>query len=772
MPRRGPALASRAAVAGGAWEPALGPAREDGRLVAESAESATMAKHTDLPADLHPALAEALGEAGIESLYSHQAAAYETARRSHLILTSGTASGESLSFNLPVLDGIARDPKRRAIYLYPTKALAQDQARKLGELRPPGLREAIYDGDTPREDRPSIRRRANLVLTNPDMLNVGVLPHHKRWGDFLANLGWVVVDEAHTYRGVFGSHVANVLRRLRRAARLYGAEPRFVLASATIANPGELAERLTGLPFELLDDDGAPRAGREIAMWNPPVIEQRTMTRRSPVSEAADLLVELVSRGVRTICFMRSRRGIELINRFASDELVRRGQGEMADRIAPYRAGYTPQQRREIEAQLASGDLLAVAATDALELGIDVGELDAAICVNFPGTVASLRQMWGRAGRRRRGLAVYVAGEDALDQFFCRHPDEFLGRPVEAAILDHRSEQIQMQHLLAAAYEAPLGPEDDEILGQGWRDRADRMVTAGELRRGRGERYLTRTGDFVAGRIALRSASADSVAVVDAMSGEMLGHVEAERAFSTVHPGAIYLHLGRSYEVAELDIGSRRAIVRPFEGDYYTQVKKETEVYVEGIETQRRTLGVELSFGTVSVSEQVIAYQRKRLGDNKVIDIVSLDLPEQDFVTQALFYVIGDRMAAALPSEVLLGALHASEHGQIAVLPLIAMCDRWDIGGLSTNIHHQTGQPTIFIYDGHPGGVGITRRGYEEFERLVGDADRLIRECPCDDGCPSCVQSPKCGNLNEHLHKGGALELMGRMLREGKAKAS
>ena len=726
-----------------------------------------MAKLTGLPDSLHPALAEALVAAGIESLYSHQAAAYETARGSHLILTSGTASGKSLSFNLPVLDGIAHDPKRRAFYLYPTKALAQDQARKLGELRPPGLREAIYDGDTPREDRPSIRRRANLVLTNPDMLNVGVLPHHKRWGDFLANLGWVVVDEAHTYRGVFGSHVANVLRRLRRVARLYGAEPRFVLASATIANPGELAERLTGLPFELLDDDGAPRAGREIAMWNPPVIEQRTMTRRSPVSEAADLLVELVSRGVRTICFMRSRRGIELINRFASDELVRRGQSGMADRIAPYRAGYTPQQRREIESQLASGDLLAVAATDALELGIDVGELDAAICVNFPGTVASLRQMWGRAGRKRRGLAVYVAGEDALDQFFCRHPDEFLERPVEAAILDHRSQQIQMQHLLAAAYEAPLGPDDDEILGEGWRERAERMVTAGELRRGRGERYLTRTGDFVASRIALRSSSADSVAVIDASSGEMLGNVEAERAFSTVHPGAIYLHLGRSYEVTELDTGSRRAIVRPFEGDYYTQVKKETEVYIEGIETQRSALGVELNFGTVSVSEQVIAYQRKRLGDNKVIDIVALDLPEQNFVTQALWYVISERMAAALPSEVLLGALHASEHGQIAVLPLIAMCDRWDIGGLSTNIHFQTGQPTIFIYDGHPGGIGITRRGYEEFERLVGDADRLIRECPCEDGCPSCVQSPKCGNLNEHLHKAGALEMMGMMLGEG-----
>src|SRR6476619_6145243 len=377
-----------ASTAGGAWDPAIGPARDDGRVVAESAEPATMAKLTGLPDSLHPELAAALRGAGIESLYSHQAAAYETARDSHLILTSGTASGKSLSFNLPVLDGIAHDPKRRAIYLYPTKALAQDQARKLGELRPPGLREAIYDGDTPREDRPSIRRRANLVLTNPDMLNVGVLPHHKRWGDFLANLGWVVVDEAHTYRGVFGSHVANVLRRLRRVARAYGAEPRFILASATIANPAELAERLVGTEFRLIDDDGAPRSGREIAMWNPPLIDEASGARRSALGEAADLLADLVSQGVRTICFLRSRRGIELIQRFARDNLAARGRQDLAERIAPYRAGYTPQQRREIEARLANGELLAVVATDALELGIDVGELDAAICVTFPGKVA------------------------------------------------------------------------------------------------------------------------------------------------------------------------------------------------------------------------------------------------------------------------------------------------------------------------------------------------------------------------------------------------
>ncbi|HEY8501919.1 MAG TPA: DEAD/DEAH box helicase, partial [Solirubrobacterales bacterium] len=433
------------------WAVAIDPARRDGRIVAEASEEERRSRPAPLPAELHPGLAEALGRVGIDSLYTHQLAAFEAAARENLVITSGTASGKSLAFNLPVLDGIAAQPKNRALYLYPTKALAQDQARKLAQLRPPGLREAIYDGDTPREERPAIRRRSNLVLTNPDMLHVAVLPNHKSWGDFLANLEWVVVDEAHTYRGVFGSHVANVLRRLRRLARAYGTEPRFLLASATIANPVELAERLVGTPFELVDDDGAPRAGREIAMWNPPLIDEASGTRRSALSEAADLLAELVTHGVRTICFLKSRRGIELIQRFARENLERRGKPELARRIAPYRGGYTPQQRREIEGRLASGELLGVVATDALELGIDVGELDAAICVTFPGTVASLRQMWGRAGRRRRGLAVYVAGQDALDQFFCRHPEEFLERPVEAAILDHCSEMIFMNHLCVAA---------------------------------------------------------------------------------------------------------------------------------------------------------------------------------------------------------------------------------------------------------------------------------------------------------------------------------
>jgi DEAD/DEAH box helicase domain-containing protein len=788
-----------------AWLALVEAGRDDGRLVATSGERARGAERVPIPDTLAPELRRALERAGIEALYSHQLAALEAAREGNAIVTSGTASGKSLSFNLPVLDDLVRDPHRRALYLYPTKALAQDQARKLSEFGLDELRHAIYDGDTPRADRPAIRRRSNLVLSNPDMLHVGVLPHHKQWGDFLANLGWVVVDEGHTYRGVFGSHVANVLRRLRRVAGLYGAEPRFTLASATIANPVELAERLVGQPCALVDGDGAPRAGRRIALWNPPVIDERSMTRRSVLSEAAELLGNLVAEGMRTICFLRSRRGVELILRFTRMRLEDLGRPHLADRIAPYRAGYTPQQRREIEARLASGELLAVVATDALELGIDIGELDAGMCVTFPGTVASLRQMWGRAGRRTEGLALYIAGDDALDQFFCRHPDEFLERPVEAAILDHENERIQLGHTLAAAYEVPLGGvarqprldddgrtgvPDDEILGPRWRERADALVAAGHLRRGRDGRYLPRGAGFPAGEISLRSASPDSVAVVERASGELLGSVEAERAFTTVHPGAVYLHLGRAYEVRELDIERRRAVVDRFDGDWYTQPKKETEVYIDRLVATRQDLapgglgrrddpvsggptrgvpapgGVDLSFGDVSVTEQVMAYQRKRLSDHSVIDLVALELPETNFPTQALWYVLPDELAGpeALPPEVQLGALHATEHAQIAVLPLLAMCDRWDIGGLSTNVHFQTGMPTIFIYDGHPGGVGIARRGFERFERLLGDAARLVGECPCESGCPSCVQSPKCGNLNEPLHKAGALELMEGMI--------
>ena len=740
---------------------------DDERIVHRDSYGARSARLVSVPDDLDHRVLAALEHVGVDSLYAHQEEALRAAFAGPTIVTTGTASGKSLCFQLPTLEVLCSDWKARALYLYPTKALAQDQARALHAFGlAQAVRPAIYDGDTPREERAAIRKRSNLVLTNPDMLHLGILPNHPAWADLFANLAFVVIDEAHVYRGVFGSHVANVLRRLRRIAARYGTEPRFLLASATIANPLELAERLTGLgQMTLIDTDAAPTAQRTVAMWNPPLVDEALGLRASVLAEAAELVGRLVLEGARTICFMKSRRGVELILRFTVDRLKSSGHPELAERIAPYRAGYTPQQRRELERRLTSGELLAVVATDALELGIDIGALDAAICVTFPGTVSSLRQMWGRAGRRGRGLAVFLAGEDALDQFFCRHPDEFLGRPVEAAILDHESPQIYAEHLLCAAHEAPLSDGDSGVLGAGWRAHAEELTAAGMLRERVTGFVPTRADDYPAARVALRSATRDSFALIDVGSGELLGQIEAARAYSTVHEGAVYLHLGRSYQVLALDLDARRALLEPFTGDYFTQAKRESFTWIERLHERRDTLGVTLSFGAVAVSDTVLGYQRKGMQDHAVIDFKALDLPTVEFSTRALWFELDELVAAEpFPPEFLLGALHALEHAQIAVLPLIAMCDRWDIGGLSTNAHPQTGGPTIFIYDGHPGGIGITRRGYDEFGRLVGDARRLIGECPCTSGCPSCVQSPKCGNLNEPLSKRGALELLRRLI--------
>ncbi|HWI75121.1 MAG TPA: DEAD/DEAH box helicase, partial [Baekduia sp.] len=711
------------------WTALLDEGREDARLVRQAYEGARAPSLVPLP-DLHPTLLAGLRGAGVDQLYAHQAQAWETFPEP-FIVTTGTASGKSMCFNLPALDTLCTDPKARALYLYPTKALAQDQARAIASFRlGRAVRPAIYDGDTKREERTAIRKRSNLILTNPDMLHMGILPNHQAWGDFFANLSVVVVDEAHVYRGVFGSHVGNVLRRLRRICQAYRTNPLILMASATIANPVELAEGLTGIDgYAHIDEDGSPGAARHIAMWNPPVTDEALQTRRSALGEAADMVTQLVVGGARTICFVKSRKGVELVAKLVADQLAD-AHPALRDRVAPYRAGYTPQQRRELEGRLVSGDLLAVVTTDALELGIDIGALDAAVVVTFPGTVASLKQMWGRAGRRGRGLAVYVAGEDALDQFFCRHPDEFLDRPVESAIVNYENEQIHDPHLLCAAHEAAIEPgRDSETLGPRLRAHCEHLEGLGELVQRGGQFFLRRPEDYPAARVSLRSGSPDAFAVVDVQQGEILGSVDSARAFSTVHDGAVYLHMGRSYSVSELDLHGRRALVEPFSGNWYTQPKKETDTHIERLLDRRSTMGVTLSFGMVAVSETVIAYQRKRLPDHDPIDLNMLDLPETTFSTQALWYELEPSLLAEdFPLELLLGTLHAVEHSQIAVLPLLAMCDRWDIGGLSTNLHPQTGGPTIFIYDGHPGGVGITRQGFIGFERLVADAYRLITE--------------------------------------------
>jgi DEAD/DEAH box helicase domain-containing protein len=725
------------------------------------AEPERAARFADIPAELDPRVAAATG---VPQLYAHQRAVWDAAARGeHVVVTTGTASGKTLAFNLPVLDALVRQPKNRALYLYPTKALAQDQFKTLSGYRLPRLKPAIYDGDTPTEQRWQIRKWSNLILSNPDMLHVGLLPNHDRWGDVLANLRYVIVDEAHVYRGVFGSHVANVLRRLRRLARIYGAEPQFILATATISNPGELGASLIGERVTVIGDDAAPRSERTVVLWNPPLIDAEFALRGSALAEASRLQASFVERGLRTLTFAKSRKAAELIHRFTAERL-----GDDT-RLSPYRAGYTAAQRREIERRLAAGELLGVSATNALELGIDIGLLDAVISVGFPGTVASLRQQWGRAGRRGSGLAVLIASEDGLDQFFMREPEKLLGRRVEAAILDHANPRVLSGHVRAAAYEAPLSDDDAALLG------AEALTAA------RADPKLKQTpagivwagAEHPASLVPLRSTDADAVTIVDGSSGAVLGLVERSRAYTTVHDGAIYLHLGESYLVRELDLTTLHAVVEPFKGDWYTQAKKDTMTRIVEARRLEARLGLELHFGEIEVTEQVVAYERKTMSSQERIELVQLELPPTTFATEAIWFMPDAWHLAGLDEmPKLLGTLHAAEHALISLLPLWAMCDRWDIGGLSTNIHPETGLPTVFIYDGHPGGVGITERGFEQFEGWVGDTAALLRGCPCSSGCPSCVQSPKCGNLNDMLDKDGALTFLTRLVDFAAARSS
>ncbi len=735
------------------WEGviALGLPPEGSQLVHRARIPARDARYAPLPATLEPRLAAALAGAGIERLYSHQAAMWEAAAGGDAMVVTGTASGKSLAFNLPVLDAVARDAEARALYLYPTKALAQDQARALSGLGGPNARPAIYDGDTPSSERRQIRGWANLILTNPDMLHVGILPAHSAWAEAIARLRYVVVDEAHAYRGVFGSHVANVLARLRRLAAAYGAEPRFLLASATIANPADAGATLAGRELTVIEQDGSPAAERDVCVWNPPLLDAELGIRASTLGEAATLLVGLVTRGMRTIVFAKSRRGCELVHRYARQALLLHAP-ELAPRIAPYRAGYTPEQRRTIERELSEGQLLGVVATSALELGVDSGLLYCAISVGFPGAISSLRQQWGRAGRRGLGLGMLVAGEDQLDQYLARNPQQLLDRPAEAAVSNPANPVVLEGHLRCAAAELPLKAADAAHFGESGMQLAATLpeliaTPAGLAYRG---------SDHPAGRISLRSSSPDAFAVVESETGTLLGTVAGARADSTVHEGAVYLHMGEQYLVESANSAARVALVSPFRGDYYTQARRRSATRVVAEQRSRGLPGADLWFGEIEVTEEVVGYQRKRLVDHRPIDLVALDMPEHRFSTEAVWFAPTDPPEPAL----LLGALHAAEHAMIGLLPLLAICDRGDIGGLSTDLHPQTGRPTVFVYDGHPGGAGIALRGFELFESWVHRTAGLLHECPCESGCPSCVQSPKCGNLNEPLHKAGAAALL------------
>jgi DEAD/DEAH box helicase domain-containing protein len=739
---------------------------ESGRITHLEVIPERKAEFVALPSSLHPRLVEALGRLGVSRLYPHQAQALELVGQGHnVIISTGTASGKSLCYHLPVYQEILNNPSSRALYIFPTKALAQDQLRSLKELHGREVRSATYDGDTPQDLRGWIRREAQVVLTNPDMLHYGILPNHRLWSGFLSHLRYVVLDEAHVARGVFGSHVAQVLRRLRRVCDAYGSRPLFVFTSATIANPEEHAARLAGLEVEAVKDDASPRGRKVFALWNPPDIlsMEGGEIHRSSNLETAQLLARLMRRGVRTIAFCRSRKAAELIYGYVH-RILDGSERELAERLASYRGGYLPQQRREIERRLFGGELLAVATTNALELGVDIGDLEACLMNGYPGTIASTWQQAGRAGRKQEeSLAVLIAADDPLDQYLMRHAQFLFGAPCEEAVVDLENGSILGAHLCCAACEIPLREEDELYFGESMREAVEGLVKEGALGV-KGKLWYYASHEPPAQKVNLRSASGSLISIVEKDTGSLLGTVEEATCFFHVHPGAVYLHQGESYLVEELDLERMVALVRNEELDFYTNPMDNTDVTVleEERSYARSSGGCAIHYGEVEVSTKVYAYQKRRLLTHEILETLGLDLPTQVLRTRALWYTLptGCLSALNLGEYELAGGLHALEHASIAMLPLFAMCDRWDIGGMSTSFHPDTGRATVFIYDAYPGGVGIAARGFELAAAHLKATREMVRSCPCREGCPSCIHSPKCGNGNEPLDKQAAVRLL------------
>ncbi|WP_028934166.1 DEAD/DEAH box helicase [Pseudonocardia spinosispora] len=758
---------------------------------------ARSAVSVDWPGWVAPEVRDAFVDQGVRRPWSHQAAAASTAwAGQHVVLATGTASGKSLGYQLPVLSTLATDSKATALYLSPTKALGADQLRAVSSLGLDDVRAAPFDGDTSQTERDWARAHGRWLFSNPDMLHRSLLPRHTWWASYLRRLRYVVLDECHSYRGLFGSHVALLLRRLRRLCALYGSSPTFVLASATVSEPASSASRLTGLPMSAVTQDGSPRGARTVALWEPPLLEELTgengaPVRRSAGSEAASMLTDLVIEGARTLAFVRSRAGAEVVALRAARALAE-VDPDLASRVAAYRAGFLPEERRALERALVSGSLLGVASTNALELGVDIAGLDAVLVAGFPGTRASFWQQAGRAGRAGRdALVVLVARDDPLDTYLVHHPSALLGKPVEGCVLDPTNPYVLGPQLACAAAESPITEAEVSssaaLFGEAnTRDVLDSLVADGTLRKRPTGWYWPLPAERPAGFVDIRGGGGGQVAVVESDTGRMLGTVDWSRAPATVHPGAVYLHRGVSFVVDELNLDDGLALVHPEEPDWSTWARSVVEVAIlsqdpdSGLDTPpgagtatggatrspsgapdviaRPTGGVTVQLGDVTVTSQVVSYLRKR-PSGEVIETVPLDMPEQSLRTRAVWYTIDESLLAdaGLDAERVPGSLHAAEHAAIGLLPLFAVCDRWDIGGMSTALHPDTGAPTVFVHDGHPGGAGFAERGHHDLLPWLSATRDAIADCECRFGCPSCVQSPKCGNGNNPLDKDGAV---------------
>lgn len=727
---------------------------------------ARAADQVDLPDWVAPPLRAALAGAGIDRLWSHQARAAQAARDGrHVVLATGTASGKSLGYLLPsltaVLEGRAAANGRgaTALYLSPTKALAADQLARIQSWAVPGVRAATYDGDTPTDERRWIRDHADVILTNPDLVHHSLLPGHEHWAHVLRRLRYVVIDECHVYRGVFGSHVALLLRRMRRVARRYGADPVFVLASATVGDPGGLASRLVGDDVLAVTEDGSPRGAMTFALWQPP--EDDEGARRSPTTEAADLMAHLVGRDVQTLAFARSRAGVEALASAASRQVSITDEG----RIAAYRGGYLPEERRVIERRLRERDLLGLAATNALELGIDIAGLDAVLMAGWPGRLASVWQQAGRAGRDGQdALAVLVAADDPLDTWVVEHPEAIFDAPAETSVLDPGNVHVLVPHVACAAAELPVTRDDEQWFGPGLEGVLEVLVARGLLRKRPGGWFWTRP-DRPGEHVSLRGIG-EVVSIVEGRSGRVIGTVDESSAHSQVHTGAVHVHQGRPYVVTELDLEQATATVVPGDPGWSTHAQSVSSFDIVAEESGVDHGPVRVSFGRVDVRHQVTGFLR-RLPGGEVIGQHPLDLPERTLSTRAVWWTMTpEALAAAGVADVdVPGAAHAAEHAAIGMLPLLATCDRWDIGGVSTDLHPDTGLPTIMVYDGQPGGAGFAARAHEQIGAWLAMTRETIARCGCAGrGCPACVVSPKCGNGNEPLDARGAVALLDLLL--------
>ncbi len=714
-------------------------------------------------------IGEALASRGIGRLYSHQADAVDLIRAGHnAVVMTPTASGKSLIYNIPVIEAIMENPETRALYVFPLKGLEQDQVRHLNSLLTDCLgpaeilkrgmsleRAEVYDGDTTPHRRRKIRENMpNVIFTNPDMIHLALNAFHGKWEHFFSNLRFVVIDEIHTYRGVFGSNVCHVLRRLRRICRYWGSSPQFIACSATIANPGELAETLTGLPFKVIDRAGSPRSGRHFLFVSPS---------DSAYTEATRIFLSAMKRGFRTILFTKARKITELIYRWSIQR-----EPSLAGRISPYRAGFLPEERREIERRLFSGDLLGVISTSALELGVDIGGLDVCILCGYPGSVSSTWQRSGRVGRRgRESLVALIGLKDALDAYFVTHPDELLRRDHEASVCDPENRRILRKHLICAADEIPLAPDDPVYGGASVNEIARELVAEGRLRQGKGGTALYSRERRPQRGTEIRGIGRPLVMLDE--QGRQIGSLDGRRIYREAFPGAIYLHRGKEYEVIKLDLAAWEARCRQVDAAYYTQALSNEHVEITGEPVPSGSLhrgNVKISRGTLRITYRVIGFDRKHLFQGNRVSTHTVEMPEYIFDTEGIWMVIPKSFINAIvkAGHDLTGTLHAAEHVMISCIPLFALCDKGDIGGMSYPLHPGFACPAIFMYDGYEGGIGLTRRVLGVLREWIQSSVGVIEGCKCEEGCPSCVQDPQCGSGNRPLDKQGALLFLRRLL--------